>query len=336
MIPRHLRIFGTVLIGAYAAIPLALALATYQGWLFHSSARSTSIPALGLVALIAATLLAEHAGAFPRATAGGHVLKWLAYWIAAFVWMVIVVRRAPENRAGAVMLIGPCSALMLAGVFYLARFAGTCTRYLTTATMTAVPVPMAPPPAGAAGPQEVPGQPGASTQSAQVDIAANTTGIALRLLGGIAWLLIFAQFLRGTSHDEFVPAMFYAGAVLLGIMALRSLPKRAPALSFAADGISIRRDLSTVRHLPWHEVIGFEMKSQMAHTFLVIHLRDANAFIARRGPISRFFMSYSQATIGSPLRIPVFWLKCDPRWLLQKANEMLMASRNPISGRTVR
>ena len=164
-------------------------------------------------------------------------------------------------------------------------------------------------------------------QSDRVDIAANIGKIALRLLGGAAAFLILAQVLRGTSYDGFPRGVFYVGAIFLGVLAVRSLPNRAPALSLASDGISIRRDLCAIRHLPWAEIIGFEMKSAMGNTFLVIQVRNANALVAQRAPISRWIMGQSQAMFGSPVRIPVAWLKCDPNWLWQKVNEMLATSR---------
>jgi hypothetical protein len=173
----------------------------------------------------------------------------------------------------------------------------------------------------------MPARSGESTQPDRVDIAANVAQIALRLLGGTAAFLILAQVLRGTSYDGFYRGLFYVGAIVLGALAIRSLSSRGPVLSLASDGISIRRDLCAIRHLSWVQIIGFEMKSSVGNTFLVICVKDANGLIARCGPISRWFMGQSLAMFGSPVRIPVGWLKCDPNWLWQKANEMLMANR---------
>lgn len=75
------------------------------------------------------------------------------------------------------------------------------------------------------------------------------------------------------------------------------------------------------------------MKSAMGGTFLVIQVRNADALIAQRGLISRWVMGQSQAMFGSPVRIPVAWLKCDPNWLWQKVNEMLVARNNGKPGR---
>ena len=44
------------------------------------------------------------------------------------------------------------------------------------------------------------------------------------------------------------------------------------------------------------------MKSVMADTYLVIHVRNANALIVKCGPISRWFMNQSQTMFGSPVR----------------------------------
>jgi hypothetical protein len=116
-------------------------------------------------------------------------------------------------------------------------------------------------------------------------------------------------------------------AIVLGASAIRSLPRRAPALSLSSDGVSIRRDLCAIRHLSWAEIVGFEMKSSLGNTFLVIHVKNANTLIAQCGAISRWVMNQSQAMFGSPVRIPIAWLKCDQGWLWQKTNAMLATSR---------
>jgi len=330
MTDKHRRVFRIGLIGAYIAIPFAAALGTYQGWLFQSSTpstTSTNIFVVGLIALVAATMHAEHAGVFARAASGRDGLISVAYWLGAIVWVAAVVRFVPDNRTGGAVLIGPMSALMLGGVFHLSRFAGTFTRSWTAAIMTATPVAVAPRVSVSSSSDESPPQSGESATPDRVDIAANIWMIALRFLGGATAFLILAQLLKGTSYDGFPRDAFYVGAILLGALAIRSLPRRAPILSLASDGISIRRDLCAIRHLSWSEVIGFEMKSSVGNTFLVIHVGDADALIARCGPISRWIMGQSQAMFGSPVRIPVAWLKCDRNWLWQKANEMLATSR---------
>lgn len=233
MTGKHVRMFRTALIGAYIAIPLALALGTHLGWLFQPSTPNTNIAVVGLIALVAATMFAEYVGVFERAAAGRDVLKGIAYWLGAIVWVAAVVRLVPDNRTGATVLIGPLSALMLGGMFHLSRFAGTCTRSWTAAIMTAAPMPLAPPISGSSSSQEIPAWSGESTQLDQVDIAANTGKIALRLLGGVAVFLILEQVARGTSFDGFATGVFYVGAIFLGVMALRSLPNRAPALSLS-------------------------------------------------------------------------------------------------------
>ena len=330
MTDRYLRVFRNALIGAYIAIPIATALGTYQGWLFQSSspsATSTNVVVVGLIVLVAATMFAEHTGVFERAASGRDALVSLAYWLGAIVWVVGAMRLVPDNRTGATVLIGPMSALMLGGVFHLSRFAGTCTRSWTAAIMTPTAVPVVPPISGNPSSHETPAWAGESTQSDRIDIAANIGKIALRLLGGAAAFLILAQLLKGTSYDGFPRGAFYVGAILLGAMAIRSLPRRAPVLSFASDGISFRRDLCAIRRLSWAEIMGFEMKSSVGNAFLVIHVKNPDALIAQCGPVSRWIMGQSQAMFGSPVRIPVAWLKCDPNWLWQKANEMLATSR---------
>jgi hypothetical protein len=327
---KSARMLGIALIAVYVAIPIALALGTYRGWLFDSGTPSTAyteMAAAGFCALLAATMAAEYLGAFKRAAAGREGLLAIAWWIGAFVWAIVWVRLFRDTRLGAAILIGPVSALLLGGMFYLARFGAFCTRALIASTMTATPTPMGQPISNDPSPREATAWAGHPVQSDRVDIAAHRGKIALRLIGGCAASLILALVLRGTRYDGLNAGIFFAGALFLGVLALRSLLSRGPLLSLASDGVSIRRDVSTVRHLSWAQIASFEMKSSMGNAFFVIHVKDPNALIAQYAPLSRWFMGQSQAMFGSPVRVPVGWLKCDPNWLWQKANEMLAASR---------
>lgn len=249
--------------------------------------------------------------------------------------VLATVRLVPNSRAGATVLIGPMAALVPGGVFYLARFVGTCTRVWSKAIMSAASMPVPAPVFGNSLSEEMPIACKAATQSERVDVAANTGKIWMRFLGGIAGMLVLAQVVKPTDYAVFAETFSYLAAIFLAAMALRSLPNRAPALSLSAEGISVRRDLCAITHLPWAEIIGFEMKSAFANTFLVIQVKHADELIAQSRPISRWVMGQSLAMFGSPVRIPVSWLKCDPGWLWQKVNEMLMharASNHPSKG----
>jgi hypothetical protein len=182
---KCVQMFRTALIGAYVAIPFALAFGTYQGWLCQPampSPSNTNIAVTGLITLVAATMFAEHAGAFERAASGRDALIAIAYWLGAMIWAVAIVRLVPDNRAGATLLIGPMSALMLGGAFYLSRFAGMWTRSWTAAIMTATPMPVAPPISEGPASQKVTAWSGDSSQSDRVDVPANRGKIALKLL----------------------------------------------------------------------------------------------------------------------------------------------------------
>ncbi|HJS89890.1 MAG TPA: STM3941 family protein [Steroidobacteraceae bacterium] len=324
MVIRHVRTFGAGLTVVYGSLALALAFGTFRGWFFQSDKPETRIAVVGLIVLIVATMLAEYVGAFKRSAAGRDALKGLAYWCGAIVWVLAVVRLVPDNRAGATVLIGPVAALMLAGVFYVARFAGTCTRAWANAIMPAASMPVPAPVLGNSLSEELPNE---AIESGRVDVAANTGKICVRFLGGIAGMLILAQVVKRTDYAVSAETICYITAIFLAAMALRSLPNRAPALSLSAEGISVRRDLCAITRLPWAEIVGFEMKSALGNTFLVIQVKDAEELIAQRRPISRWVMGQSVAKFGSPVRIPVSWLKCDPGWLWQKVNEMLMNAR---------
>ena len=322
MVIRHVRTFGAGLTVVYGGVALAVAFGTYRGWLFQSDKPDTRIAVVGLIALIVATMLAEHAGAFKRSAAGRDALKALAYWLGAIVWAIAVVRFVPDNRTGATVLIGPLAALMLAGVFYLSRFAGTCMRLWTSVMMPATSMPVPAPTSGDSLGREMPIARHEPSQSERVDIAANTGKICLRFVCGIAGLLVIAQLVRRMNYGVSAETILYVGAAYLLVMALRSIPSRGPALSLSAEGVSIRRDLCAIKHLPWAEIVGFEMKSAFANTFIVIRVRHPDELIAQSRPISRWFLGQSLIMFGSPVRVPVSWLKCDQGWLWQRVNEM--------------
>jgi hypothetical protein len=306
------------LIGAYAAIPLAVALATYEGW-------SYTFLGIGLPTLVVATVLAEHARAFERVASGRDALIGLAFGLGAVVWVVAIRRLAPDNRAGVAVLIGLLIALVLGGVFYFSRFMWMWTRSLVVALMTVTPMPVAPPISKSPPSQETKAWSAESTQSDRVVVPFNRGKMAFRILGTAATFLILAQLSGGIS---FKPTLIlYAGVILLGVIAIRRLPSRAPALSLGPDGISIRRDLCAIRHLSWARIIGFEMKSFAGNNYLVIYVKNADVLIARGKPISRWLMRKGQSSFGSPVQIPAPWLKCDANWLWEKVHAMLATSR---------
>jgi hypothetical protein len=187
MIHKHVRMFRTALFAAYIAMPLAMTLGTYLGWLFQSSTPSSKFAVVGLIALMAATMFAEYTGEFERAAGGRDVLKGIAYWLGAIVWVAAVVRLVTDSRTGATVLIGPLSALILGGVFHLSRFAGTCTRSWTAAIMAPAPMPMAPPNFGSSSSKEIPAWSAQSTRSVLVGFSL---GHKDKSHASVSWTLV--------------------------------------------------------------------------------------------------------------------------------------------------
>lgn len=324
---RSARLLRNALMGVYFAIPPALVLGTYEEWLFQSSTRGTGFAAGATMVLIAITVLAEYAEVFKPTRAGREVWKSAAYFAGALAWAVAAGSVVGENRVGTAVLIGPLAALMLGFMFHLCRLLGMHTRAFSAALLTSTTVPVATQTSSLPASLEA-GQSGGEVGAVgRVDIAANTWMTSFRLLAGIAAFLIVAQLLRHTAFGGPAVVIFYLGAIAFAVLAVRSFTSRGPALALDSEGISIRRDFSNIRRLSWPQVIGFEMKSAAAYTYLVIYVKDANEMISQRGAVTRWLMGRSLALFGSPVRIPLVSLKCDRRWLWQKVNERLVIAR---------
>jgi hypothetical protein len=101
------------------------------------------------------------------------------------------------------------------------------------------------------------------------------------------------------------------------------LTGRGAAMAMDENGIAIRRSISSsIDRLPWPDISYFGLKSVLHGTYLVIYLKNPEAIIAKQGVITRWFMGQSLNMFGSPVRIPLFALKCDQNWLVQTADAL--------------
>ena len=135
----------------------------------------------------------------------------------------------------------------------------------------------------------------------------------MALLIGAIWLFRFS----------FPPSLYIfsiaAAAVTLQIG--RYLIGRGPAIVINETGVSIRRGIWFVTSLAWTDITGFDLKFGVAGYYLVIGVIDAEGLRAKQNAYGRYAMGQRERMFGSPVCIPTFILKCDPRWLVEVGNE---------------
>jgi hypothetical protein len=125
-----------------------------------------------------------------------------------------------------------------------------------TDRLNPVPMPVARSISGNASSVEISAWNGESMQLDQVDVAADTGKIVLRLLGGSVWSW-YSRRLYEAPATAALPRASYMQDNLRRSCAPISAEPRSSTLS------------------PWAEIIGLEMKSAMGNTFLVIPVRNA-------------------------------------------------------------
>ena len=317
---RAIRISLWVAYGVAAALA---ALGTYRGWLFKSHTSGADPTVIVLIALIVGTMLAERGGAFGDRAGWTNLLKAAAFWAAAITWVVLAASRVANTAAGTTLAFGPMYALLLAGLFQFIRFGARRAPWwsaaLTRSLQTSAPLPsVTPGPAPmvdlSASPGEAPGR---------IDIAFNRMACVVRIGVFLALIAVMAPAMYLLTRSMLEPIVIGAVAALGLAWFLWTLSAVGPALSLGSAGLSIRRGLSGIRQLAWHEISGFELRTAGLYAFLVVQVRDGESLIARQGVLGQWIMRQSQKTFGSPVRIPTAWLKCDRNWLLHTANSML-------------
>jgi hypothetical protein len=275
---------------------------------------------IAFIALIIATMIVQN---YSKGASAGFpdALKGMGCFIGAFVCGFLAVKALPDTRFGATIVVTAIIGPILGGTYYISKLFGVGLRAMMTAFM--VPQTML----VGASPASAPDNELAANQSPDhVEIEIDNRAIFVRFAIWFGLLLAYWLFIgRGYILAELLIPVGLLGGV---IQFSRFLIARGPAMVLDTTGISTRRGIGLIRHLAWTEITTLELKSIMAGTYLVVGIRDADAFIARQSGFTRWNLRQSQNMFGSPVRIPTFLLKCDRNWLVQTAGELSLKYRN--------
>lgn len=301
------------MVAIYGAVALAYAYGTDQGWFSKSTEYSRIVLTAAILALMAVTMLVQNSLGSRRPVGLSDLPKAAGCWLGAVAWAVVATKVLPDTRLGAMVLAAAVAALILWGMFYLTRLLGAGLHWLTAAFLSAQTIlPGAPN-------RDSPATSRVGAPPEHVEIPVNYGAISLRFIGIVvllsAWWWLFG---RGDSLTEFILAL---GLVFVTFQISKYLIGHGPGVVMNPDGLSIRRGLAFVSHLPWSDITTVELKSVMAGSSLVVGVRDPEGLVAKQKGYARWNMRQTQNMFGSPARIPTFVLKCDRHWLLQTVGE---------------
>jgi uncharacterized membrane protein (DUF2068 family) len=301
------------MVATYGAVALAYGYGTDQGWFSKSTEYSRFVFTAAILTLVAVTMLVQNSLGLKRPVGLWDLLKAAGCWVGAMAWAVVAAKIVPDTRPGAMVFATSTVALILWGMFYLARLLGAGLRWLTASFLSAQTIPSSAPN------RDSPATSRVGAPSERVEIPVNYGAISLRFIGIIivlsAWWWFFG---RGDAWTEFILAL---GMGFVTFQISKYLIGHGPGVVMNPDGLSIRRGLALVSHLPWSDITAVELKSVMAGSSLVVGVRDPEGLVARQKGYARWNMRQTQNMFGSPARIPTFVLKCDRHWLLQTVGE---------------
>jgi hypothetical protein len=322
--PQQARSFRGALYAAYCAAALLTAYGIYQGWLIRLDRAVRETLIVAIVVLGVTTQQGERGGLFARRADWREWLKLAACASAAGLWMHVLRPIVSDTDVGTTIYIAPACALLWVVLYYGAR-SSTFSRPVDGGqggamgwlfTSKALPeIPAHSPP--------LENPPSLSLNGRTADVAAASRGMILRRLAGILIAGIAGIAMRAYLHSPwpiFGAGVFITAAILESFWVFTA---SGPALSFGSDGVTIRRGFGTARFLKWPEISSFELRSAGPNSFLVVHVRDASALMARQSRIARWYMRKSQLIFGSPVMIATNQLQCDRNWLLHTANGLL-------------
>ena len=114
--------------------------------------------------------------------------------------------------------------------------------------------------------------------------------------------------------ERFVRALGVASITLFGLFGLfiaRKLRDPAPGLVVSAAGFTDNASGLAAGPIAWAEVAGLDELQLLGQRFVVVHLRDPAAFIARQpNPFKRRLLETNLKSYGSPVFISANTLQC--------------------------
>ncbi len=141
-------------------------------------------------------------------------------------------------------------------------------------------------------------------------------GCLILVVGG-AFLAVSPATFRDNPFvrdERFVRLVGVAGIVLFGLFGFyigRKLLDSAPGLVVGPEGFVDNSSGLAAGLLPWTEVTGVDELSLMGQRFVVVHLRDPAAFIARQpNAFKRRMLATNLSSYGSPVFLSANTLQC--------------------------
>jgi hypothetical protein len=310
---RRAIVFKRSLIAAYVGVAVVSGIGLARGWSNSSAGVLRQIISCLILVLCAATLFVQNMSGNQRPFAVFDIVKFIAFMFGAFVWLLVATRIVPDTSLGSAIVMIPTMGLFLWGMYYLSGPFGSMWRAATAVWLKPEPVPLSVPY------QDTPATTLLDTVPDRLEVAVNYGAIAGRFFAGI--------FLVGTFWWLFERDSGIA-AIILGLVGLfityhilRMVLGHGPGLVMTNEGLSIRRGIGTVTDLRWTDITTIELKASMGSTALVIGVRNPESLLARVKGYARWNLRRTQEMFGSPVRVPVFALKCDGQWLAQKTGE---------------
>jgi hypothetical protein len=131
---------------------------------------------------------------------------------------------------------------------------------------------------------------------------------SLAALAGVWWVL---------ARDSWLSAAILAGAgAFVSYLMGRILIGRGPGLRLSSAGVSVRRGLGDVAHLPWSEATTVELKSALVE-LLVIGMRNPEKVMIHARGYRGWVMRRNQRRFGTPFIVVIALLQWDRVRLLQ-------------------
>jgi hypothetical protein len=310
---RRALVFKRSLIAAYVGVAVISGIGLAHGWSSSSSGVLRQVISCLILVLCAATLFVQNMSGNQRPFALFDILKFIACMFGALAWVLVATGIVPDTSLGSVIVMIPTMGLFLWGMYYLSGPFGSMWRAATAVWLKPQTVLLSVPY------QYSPVSDVQDTAPDRLEVPVNYAAIAGRSFGGI---FLIAAFWWLFERDSLVAAIILGlGGLIVTYHTLLMILGRGPGLVMTDKGLSIRRGIGTVTNLPWTDITTIELKASMGATALVIGVRDPESFVARAKGYARWSMRKTQDMYGSPVRVPVFALKCDGQWLAKRAVE---------------
>jgi hypothetical protein len=306
------KVWQRYLYAAYGIAAVGIAIAIWAGAFTPNSRFVTDIfPAIILFLAFATVLVSGQASSVPAPgrRAVIDVVKGIACWIIAFVWIAALARRVPNTPGGAALLVAPAFGVGLWGMFYVGRAYLSLTGRVKRSLLTPQTIVDLGPSEGSKNAVF------AGDLSQRIEIAVDYGAVIFRL--ALALFLYTAAWWLLGRDSALVSTIFAVATVYLIYLNCRIVFGHGPGLILSPSGIFLRQGLGLVSDLAWSEATTVEIKATKIYYCIVIGMRNADRLIEGAGGYRRWALRSNWQRFGSPFLIFASSLKCDRKWLFQ-------------------